>query len=544
MPRFKTVSARWVGTLVVLIVITAPSVVYVRHIAGRGTHFSADGVPRLGPKAVTVAPGLHLLGGLEPAAAYAIETSKGLVLVDSGLHGDASLLKSQLKTLGLDWRRLRAVFLTHAHGDHSGGAEYLRAVLGATVYAGRGDAAVLRSGGPREAFFSIFFMPDQAPHPTVVDVELDGGESFVFGDVRILALATPGHTPGSVCYLMERGNLRALFGGDVITSLRGDRDSRSPERRPLGTYSAYLPPRYRGDARTYLSSLRELRLLEVPDLVLPGHPRADTEPQTPCLSQQDWTGLLDEGIRELETLLSRFETDGADFLDGNPKKLLPDLYYLGDFHGAAVYGFVASGKFFLVDAPGGPGLLKFVQDRLEQLSVKPAEPAAVLLTSCGPEATAGLRELVEQGHAQVVGSPRGLNAIRESCPAGTVFLPAEELANRGWFKVKPTSLRGRGLAPTAYLLSWAGKKVLFSGRIPIRVKDDTWAVLVPEISESREAAPDYLISVNRLGDARPDLWLPAVATDGRNANLYDREWEEIIADNYRAGHTVLMSSPR
>ena len=56
----------------------------------------------------------------------------------------------------------------------------------------------------------------------------------------------------------------------------------------------------------------------------------------------------------METLVARYEADGADFLDGVPKQLLPDLYYLGDFRGVAVYGFFASSKFFVVDAPGGP----------------------------------------------------------------------------------------------------------------------------------------------------------------------------------------------
>ena len=237
-------------------------------------------------------------------------------------------------------------------------------MLGAKVYAGRGDAAVLRAGGPREAFFSTFYMPDHNPHPTTVDVELNGGESLVFGDVRILVLATPGHTSGSTCYLMERAGVRALFAGDVISRLRGDPESHSTYARPLGTYSVYLPPRYRGDATAYLSSLRALRALPVPDLVLPGHPRAETEPQSPCLSQQAWEELLDQGIRDMETLLARFKTDGANFLDGNPKRLLPDLYYLGNFKGAAIYGFFAASQFFLVDAPGGPGLKEFVEARL------------------------------------------------------------------------------------------------------------------------------------------------------------------------------------
>ena len=484
-------------------------------------------------------PGLYYLGGVSPGAAYAIETSQGLVLVDSGLRADAGLVKSQLASLGLDWTRVRAVLLTHAHGDHSGGAEYLRSVLGAKVHAGQGDAAVLRAGGPREAFFSTYFMPNDVPHPTTVDVELKGGESLVFGDVRMRILATPGHTSGSTCYLMERASVRALFAGDVISRLHGNPESHSTYGRPLGTYSVYLPPRYRGDSTAYLTSLRALRALPVPDLILPGHPRAETEPQSPCLSQRAWEELLDQGIRDMETLLARFKADGANFLDDNPKRLRPDLYYLGSFRGAAVYAFVAASRFFLVDAPGGPGLKKFVEGRLDHFGVKPAGAATVLLTSCGAEATAGLHELVEQGHATVVAPSAAVEHLRQFLPTGTDILRAEDLPKQHWFKVTPIPLRGRGFAPMAYWLPWVGKTVLFSGRIPIRVNEETMRELLPEISRSRDAAADYLIAVNRLGELKPDLWLPGVATDGRSANLYDSDWEDIIAENYHAGHTRL-----
>ena len=187
-------------------------------------HRSRAGTPR---SAARVVPGIYILGGLAPSVAYVVETSQGLVLVDSGLDDDAGLLKSQMTALGLDWKRVRAILLTHVHGDHSGGAEALRAATGAKVYAGAGDAQVLKDGQSRAAFFSTFFMPDHNPHPTTVDVALEGDKTLTFGDVRIQALAMPGHTPGSVCYLLERKNLRVLFAGDVIMMLRGDEKPRT-----------------------------------------------------------------------------------------------------------------------------------------------------------------------------------------------------------------------------------------------------------------------------------------------------------------------------
>jgi glyoxylase-like metal-dependent hydrolase (beta-lactamase superfamily II) len=459
--------------------------------------------------------------------------------VDSGLQSDASLLKSQLEKLNLDWKQVRAVLITHAHVDHSGGAEHLRVATGAKIYAGRGDAGVLRAGGPHEAFFSAFSLPGGELHPTRVDVELKGGDSMTFGDVRFRALETPGHTPGSVCYLMERADLRVLFTGDVISMLLGD--ERSPVRiaKPLGTYSAYMAPRYRGDAMAYLASLRALRAMPVPDRVLPGHPRADPAPQEPILSQARWEEILDRGIAEMATLQARYEADGANFLDGIPKRLLPDLYYLGDFRDAAVYGLFASSRLFLVDAPGGPGLLDFIKGRLRQLGLKPAEPTAVLLTSCDRGATAGLKDLVEACHPQVVVSSAGFPLLKGSCPAGTAILSADELPSRSWFEVAPVPLRGRGVGSIAYRIRWAGKTVLFSGRTPIIPRPQTEAALFSDISRSREATLDYLACIYRLGDPKPDIWLPAVSVDGQNANLYDDEWQHVLDDNYRVGYRAM-----
>ncbi len=95
--RSKRSRARWVGSLIVVIVVTVPSVAYLSHRMGRSTLLSADRVPRLGPSAMTIAPGIHLLGGLDPAAAYVVETSEG----SSWSIQDSRAMQA---SLSLNWR--------------------------------------------------------------------------------------------------------------------------------------------------------------------------------------------------------------------------------------------------------------------------------------------------------------------------------------------------------------------------------------------------------------------------------------------------------
>ena len=170
----------------------------------------------------------------------------------------------------------------------------------------------------------------------------------------------------------------------------------------------------------------------------------------------------------MESLVSRYETDGADFLDGRPITLLPGLFYFGDFRGAAVSGFDAQSKFFVVDVPGGSGLVEFLEAGRRTLGLKPSKLFAVLLTGCEAENTAGLAELVDKTGAIVIAPATGLDRIRAVCPSATTVLSSDDLASRGWFEAAPIPLRGPGFAPIAYRLKWANKNVLISGRIPIK----------------------------------------------------------------------------
>lgn len=516
---------RPVGRVVVLggAACVCAAIVYV----GLQLDFTVPVSTVLKPAPVAVGPGIYLLGKLSPGTAYVVDTSAGLVLVDTGLEANAKTLLDQFNDLGLDPLRLKAILLTHGHADHSLGAGHLRAKTGAKIHAGRGDCDTLRKGEPREAFFSTFHMPNVSAHATTIDVELQGGESLAFGDSRFEVIAAPGHTPGSVCYLLHHRRLRVLFTGDVVQAL----NKATPSH--LGTYSAYLPPLYGGNASDYLATLRTLRELPVPDLVLPGHPRMDKTPEGPKLTQAAWHELLDPGIAEMRTLIGRYDADGADYLDGIAKELLPGLHYLGDVEGRAVYCVVTAKDVVLFDAPGGPGFADLLQRRFADRGWRDRKVTAVFLTSADAAATSGLRPLVEKHNCKVVVGGLGMEAVRQVCPAGAEVVPADEFAKRGWLPGQALSLAGRGLAPVAYTWEWEKKLVLVSGRIPTKISVPSQERLRAEV-RTPAAIAEYVRSLDELATLAPDLWLPAAPVHGQNANVYDRDWAKVLGENKQA----------
>jgi glyoxylase-like metal-dependent hydrolase (beta-lactamase superfamily II) len=495
---------------------------------GQSQNNSASKQVTAGPARDTVAPGVHFLNNLGPAAAYVIETSDGLVLVDSGLESDGAAITRDFRYRKLDLARLRAILLTHAHGDHSLGARFLRSTTGAKVYAGRDDSAVLRAGQPRQAFFSAFDMRESEPHSTEIDVELKGGEDITIGDARFQVIATPGHTPGSTCYFLERGSTRILFSGDVIMTVAKDA---SPDIKELGTYTAYLAPVYRGDAESFLATIRELKKLSVPDLILPGHPQADSPHFR--MPQAHWDAMLDKGARDMTTLLVRYQADGRNFLDGTPKQLLTDLFYLGDVQERSVYCLQSKSGTYLWNAPGGPDLVEFLDSKFRALGIKPSASITILLTSYEPDSLSGLRSLAVLGGFKVVTSEAGKSAVKEACPPGMPILLSRDFEAAADFPVRTLSLGGRGLEETACVAGWQGKRVLFTGRIPLKPSRSSEEALFVDKSKKQINPSRYLQSLDALSSIKPDLWLPLHPQHGQNANLYDDEWRDILKANER-----------
>lgn len=141
---------------------------------------------------------------------------------------------------------VRFILTTHGHADHTGAVATVKRELGGSYAAHEADAAMIARPDPW-----IVAMLSGFETPPVIDLSLKGGESLAIGGLRIEVIATPGHTPGSVCFRCGS----AVFSGDTL--FRGS----------IGRYD--LPG---GNGEQELKSIRE-RLLVLPDEteVFPGH---------------------------------------------------------------------------------------------------------------------------------------------------------------------------------------------------------------------------------------------------------------------------------
>ena len=110
----------------------------------------------------------------------------------------------------LDGKKIRYILLTHGHYDHILGTPEARRQTGAQVVISRQDAPCLADEMRSRA--GLHF--PKAQEPMQPDVIVQDGDTLPFGNTQIRVLATPGHTPGSVCYLFPAERL--LFSGDTL----------------------------------------------------------------------------------------------------------------------------------------------------------------------------------------------------------------------------------------------------------------------------------------------------------------------------------------
>src|SRR5919109_3714297 len=132
---------------------------------------------------------------------YLLDGGSELALLDAGAGLGHDQIRQHIVQAGFALEDVRHVLLTHAHGDHAGGAAGWRCETGAQVYLSRVRAEALRRADEdavslTEARRCGFYPADYRLAPCPVDVELSDGDVITVGELALTALDTPGHSDG------------------------------------------------------------------------------------------------------------------------------------------------------------------------------------------------------------------------------------------------------------------------------------------------------------------------------------------------------------
>jgi metallo-beta-lactamase class B len=192
-------------------------------------------------------------------SAILITGDQGDILIDGGPEGAADLIANNIRRLGFKLSDVKILLNSHEHFDHVGGLSRLQQLTGAQLYASAAAAEVLKTGtagagDPQQGMNKPF-------PPARVDRILRDGEQVRLGDLVLIPVATPGHTPGALTWhwgTCDGGVCRQIVYADSLSPVSRD-DYR------FSDHPAYLA--------SFRASIAKVAALNC-DILLTPHPSA------------------------------------------------------------------------------------------------------------------------------------------------------------------------------------------------------------------------------------------------------------------------------
>jgi glyoxylase-like metal-dependent hydrolase (beta-lactamase superfamily II) len=149
----------------------------------------------------------------EDGSIYLIKVDRRAALVDAGCGGSLEKLFRNIREWGIEPNEIEYLLITHCHYDHTGGIEGVRDRTKCKLVAHELEAPYLEDGNDNVTGAKWY---GGSLAPSRIDLKLTGDRQTIeLGGRGIRAIHTPGHSPGSVVYMMESDGQKVLFGQDV-----------------------------------------------------------------------------------------------------------------------------------------------------------------------------------------------------------------------------------------------------------------------------------------------------------------------------------------
>ncbi len=215
------------------------------------------------PMPAQIAPDVYLVGQEKVSnLTYLIDCGpEGLLVIDPTFESEIERTLANVEKCGFPAKNVRWVINTHCHMDHAMADAKFRQ-MGAEIMVHEADADAIEKATRITAWYfvgtqsGVFTFP-----PSKIDRRLSDGEDLKLGNKTLTVIHTPGHTPGSTCFLLQIEGKNLLISGDTVFydgMLGWQLNPYADNRHYLASFEKLLKFTLKTDPLTW-------------DMLLPGH---------------------------------------------------------------------------------------------------------------------------------------------------------------------------------------------------------------------------------------------------------------------------------